>query len=249
MVSPFLSFSISFKTAFVTFRTDVGKRHVDYRLWYASVLCYYIALKHLNLSKARWEVLWGHSKGARKTMAKVWHLEGVLKGKHNTHKKVPVYSVAWKDSLSKSPMQAEQKEKATVLNGYTFMMFFQSCRRQPESQIICINIFNYKLGKKNHDEIREPFSWVKNFSFFLHAQEKLCPKLCQDCVQLFVTPWTVACQAPLSKNLPGKNTEMDCHFLLQRIFPTQGSNLSLLCLLHWQVDSLSLYHLGNLYYT
>ena len=29
----------------------------------------------------------------------------------------------------------------------------------------------------------------------------------------------------------GKNTGVGCHFLLQRIFPTQGSNLSLL---HWQ---------------
>ena len=33
---------------------------------------------------------------------------------------------------------------------------------------------------------------------------------------------------------------MGCHFLLQGIFPTQGSNLHLLHLLHWQVDSLSL---------
>ena len=31
-----------------------------------------------------------------------------------------------------------------------------------------------------------------------------------------------------------------CHFLLQRIFLTQGSNSHLLCLLHWQVDSLPL---------
>ena len=30
---------------------------------------------------------------------------------------------------------------------------------------------------------------------------------------------------------------MDCHFLLQGIFPTQGSNLRLLCLLHWQAGS------------
>ena len=33
-------------------------------------------------------------------------------------------------------------------------------------------------------------------------------------------------------NFPGKNTGVGCHFLLHRIFPTQGSNLSLLCLLH-----------------
>ena len=33
---------------------------------------------------------------------------------------------------------------------------------------------------------------------------------------------------------------MGCHFLLQGIFPTQGSNLRLLCLLHWQAASLPL---------
>ena len=35
---------------------------------------------------------------------------------------------------------------------------------------------------------------------------------------------------------------MGCHFLLQGIIPTQGSNL---CLLHWQADSLPLSHLGS----
>ena len=36
---------------------------------------------------------------------------------------------------------------------------------------------------------------------------------------------------------PGKNTAMGYHALLQGIFPTQGSNSHLLCLLHWQVGS------------
>ena len=31
---------------------------------------------------------------------------------------------------------------------------------------------------------------------------------------------------------PGKNTGVDCHALLQRIFPTQGLSPYLLCLLH-----------------
>ena len=48
----------------------------------------------------------------------------------------------------------------------------------------------------------------------------------------FLCPW----------NFSDKSTGMSCHFLLQEIFPTQGSNL---CLLHWQADSLFLYHLGN----
>ena len=43
----------------------------------------------------------------------------------------------------------------------------------------------------------------------------------------------------------GKNTGVCCHFLLQRIFPIQGSNPSLLCLLHWQADSLPLCYLGS----
>ena len=52
-------------------------------------------------------------------------------------------------------------------------------------------------------------------------------------VQLFVTPWTLACQSPLSMGfLMDKNTGVGCHFLLQRIFSTQGSNLILLHLLH-----------------
>ena len=39
---------------------------------------------------------------------------------------------------------------------------------------------------------------------------------------------------------------MGCHFLLQGIFPTQGLNPHLLCLLHWWEDSLPLNHLAML---
>ena len=47
-------------------------------------------------------------------------------------------------------------------------------------------------------------------------------------VQLFATPWTVACKSPLSVEFSSKNTGVHCHFLLQGIFPTQGLNLGLL---------------------
>ena len=39
-------------------------------------------------------------------------------------------------------------------------------------------------------------------------------------------------------DFPGRNTGGGCHFLLQGIFPTQGSNTHLL---HWQADSLPLH--------
>ena len=60
-----------------------------------------------------------------------------------------------------------------------------------------------------------------------------------SCVRLFVTLWTVAHQAPLFMDSPGKNIEVVCHALLQGIFPAQGLNLHLLHLLHWQASSLS----------
>ena len=59
-------------------------------------------------------------------------------------------------------------------------------------------------------------------------------------VQLSATPWTIACLS--SPSVHGIFQNMGCHFLLQRIFPTQGWNPRLL---HWQVDSLPLSHQGN----
>ena len=49
--------------------------------------------------------------------------------------------------------------------------------------------------------------------------------------RLFVTPWAGPIQPTrllCSWSSPGKNAGMGCHFLLQGIFLTQGSNLSLL---------------------
>ena len=44
-------------------------------------------------------------------------------------------------------------------------------------------------------------------------------------VRLFATPWTVACTRLLHPwDFLDKSTGVGCHFLLQGIFPTQGSN-------------------------
>ena len=60
------------------------------------------------------------------------------------------------------------------------------------------------------------------FSFIFMCMLSHC------CAQLFVAPWTIDCQAPLSMECPGKNTGVGSHSLLQDIFPTQGLNLGLL---------------------
>ena len=62
-----------------------------------------------------------------------------------------------------------------------------------------------------------------------------------SCEWLFVTPWTVACQASLS-DFASKITGAGCHFLLQGIFPTQEWNLNLG---HLLISCLSLSHQGS----
>ena len=68
----------------------------------------------------------------------------------------------------------------------------------------------------------------------------LCSTLCD--------PWTVGRQVPLSMDSPDKNTGVGCQALLQGIFPPQGWNLRLLCLLHWQAGSLPLVPPGKAHY-
>ena len=41
-------------------------------------------------------------------------------------------------------------------------------------------------------------------------------------IQLFVTPWIAAHQAPLSMGLPRQNTGVGCHLLLQEDLSTSG---------------------------
>ena len=63
---------------------------------------------------------------------------------------------------------------------------------------------------------------------------------CEVMSDSFVTPWTVRLLCPWDS--PDKNTGVGCHFLLQGIFPTQGSNSSSPTL---QVVSLPLSHEGR----
>ena len=75
-----------------------------------------------------------------------------------------------------------------------------------------------------------------------HTQLDLSSTLCVgavslSCVRLFETPWTAAPQAPLSVGFSRQEHWSGCHALPQGPFPTQGSNLNLLCLLHWWAGS------------
>ena len=74
--------------------------------------------------------------------------------------------------------------------------------------------------------------WLSFECACVHAKSlRFCPTLCDpmNC--------SLATRLICLWNFLGKNTGVGCWFLLQGIFPTQGSNLHLL---HWQADSLPL---------
>jgi len=66
-----------------------------------------------------------------------------------------------------------------------------------------------------------------------------------SCIQLFVTLWAVAYEAPLSVAFPRQEYWSGLPYPTPGIFPTQGWNSHLLRLLHWQADSLPLSHLRS----
>ena len=68
--------------------------------------------------------------------------------------------------------------------------------------------------------------------------------VCAKWLQLCPTLWDPKGSSPTGSSAhgasPGKNSGVGCRALLHVIFPTQGSKTYLLCLLYWQVGSLSL---------
>jgi len=87
------------------------------------------------------------------------------------------------------------------------------------------------------------YSWFWRSSFYVLVC--VCTQPLSH-VGLFATPWTVACQAPLSVGSSSQGYWRGLPFLSPGIFLIQGSNPHLLPLLYWQVDSLPLSYLGSL---
>lgn len=93
-----------------------------------------------------------------------------------------------------------------------------------------------------HKALPELFVWLPiNFCWLRRARilvgntlapHKILSCSCCCCIWLFLQPHGLGPTRLLSPwDFPGKNAGVCCPFLLQRIFPTQGSSP---CLLHWQ---------------
>ena len=91
-----------------------------------------------------------------------------------------------------------------------------------ENKMIKVKRFSSKIRLQKYSDIH----YIPSFLFL--SPLLLCSKLLQVAlrsrVRLFVTPGTAAYRLLRPWYFPGKSTGEGCHFLLQRIFPTQGSN-------------------------
>ena len=108
-------------------------------------------------------------------------------------------------------------EYYTIVRVYTHITFSVSIPPLIDLVLCCI------IQLHRHDSVTKHSTCIVGSMCYV-----LCPTLC-DPIRLLCL-W----------NSLGKNTGVGCRFLPQGIFPTQGSNPSVFCLLSWQVDSLSL---------
>ena len=95
--------------------------------------------------------------------------------------------------------------------------------------------------------------WINiRYYIYIYIYVHVCVCMCMCCVLscsfMSDSLWSHELQATgllCPWDFPGKNSGVGCHALLQGIFPSQGSNSSLLHLQHWQAGSLPHSHLGS----
>ena len=106
-------------------------------------------------------------------------------------------------------------------------------------------------GGRTHSRSRKTMEFVLQVTPRPSQDTRKQSQLCYHCalshsvISDSATPWTVARQAPLSMGFFRQDYWSGLPFPLQGVFPTRGSNLSFLHLLHWQEGSLPTEPLGK----
>ena len=125
-------------------------------------------------------------------------------------------------------------QEATVRTGHGTTDWFQIGKGLHQGCILSPCLFNlYAEYIMQNARLNEAQAGVKisgrNASNLRHTDDtQFSSAQSLSHVQLFVTPWTIAHQASLSMGFLRQDHWVSCHFLLQRILPTHGSNLGLL---------------------
>ena len=100
---------------------------------------------------------------------------------------------------------------------------------QPLTNSLCTPQPKTRLWERRFECNAVPVLWEKDSErCCMHAKSlQSCPTLCDPC-----TPPV----SSVHEDSPDKNTGVGCILLLKGIFPTQGSNMRLLCLLPYAGD-------------
>ena len=88
--------------------------------------------------------------------------------------------------------------------------------------------------------------WRCNFAASTTERGGMCMLIHFSHVQLFVTLWTVTCQAPLSMGFSRQEYQSELPFFSSGDFPDSGIKPMSLCFLHWHTSSLPLIPSGKL---
>ena len=95
-----------------------------------------------------------------------------------------------------------------------------------EKQIHRLRKETYSYQKGNVEGLQGVKSWFRTIIHLKTGAAVVVYSLSP--VWRCASPWTIAGQAPVSRNFPGKTIRVGCQFLLQGILPTQGLNPYLL---------------------
>ena len=130
-----------------------------------------------------------------------------------------------------------------VIVGLLMIFFFTVVLTIMNTQTINISMMWFLKSLDHHLKLQA----ILSICFFM------CMSVCEcvpspSCFQFFASPSTVAHQAPLFVEFSRQEYWNRSSFPPPGIFPTQGSNLHLLHLLHWQADTLLLLQLGSLFF-
>ena len=109
---------------------------------------------------------------------------------------------------------------------------------------VCSQITMEKFQRRQFKSIEKLYKhfWIEVLGAsqcLCYSRSPMCTRVCMFSRFSHVQPYVLQPSMLLCPwDSPGKNIGVGCHALLQGIFPTQGLNPHLLCLLHWQVDYL-----------
>ena len=131
---------------------------------------------------------------------------------------LPLFQSIWKQWNRKIKTFYEKQVSYTNVYIWNLEKWYRWTYLQGRNKVA--NLENRHRAER---EVEAGKNWENATDLYIYC---VCVCVCKSLshVQLFLIPWTIARQAPLSVEFPRQEYWSGCHSLLQGIFPTQGLN-------------------------